>query len=119
MTRIFPGLGIFKKPKEVDIVINLNGIPSLSETMVSFFIRISFAVVMTILFMTILAQVTESSLVVGGAVSLSNLIGLLQTNQGKSVTFEHLASHLLKVCYQHEYFLLFMSSLKTGFQDLL
>lgn len=68
------GKGIFKKPKEVDIVINLNGIPSLSETMV-----------------------TESSLVVGGAVSLSNLIGLLQTNQGKSVTFEHLASHLLKV----------------------
>ena len=34
---------------------------------------------------------------------LSNLIGLLMTNQEKSVTFEHLASHLLKVklmCYR-------------------
>ena len=29
--------------------------------------------------------------------SLSNLIGLLQDNQSKSSSFEHLANHLLKI----------------------
>ena len=33
----------------------------------------------------------------GGALPLANLISLLQANQDKSSTFEHLASHLLKV----------------------
>ena len=50
-----------------------------------------------VIYAVIFAQVTGSSLVVGGVISLANLITLLQTNQGKSVTFEHLASHLLKV----------------------
>ena len=42
-------------------------------------------------------QVNDSSLEVGAAVSLSNLIGLLQDNQSKSTSFEQLANHLLKI----------------------
>ena len=33
----------------------------------------------------------------GAAVSLSNLIGLLQANKDKSSSFEHLANHLSKI----------------------
>ena len=42
-------------------------------------------------------QVGDSSLTVGAAVSLSNLIGLLRDNQSKSSSFEQLANHLSKV----------------------
>lgn len=43
------------------------------------------------------SQVTSSALIVGGALSLTDLVSLLQANQDRSSTFEHLASHLLKV----------------------
>ena len=42
-------------------------------------------------------QVGDSSISVGAAVSLSNLIGLLRDNQSKSSSFEQLANHLSKV----------------------
>ena len=42
-------------------------------------------------------QVSDSSLTVGAAVSLSNLIGLLRDNGSKSSSFEQLANHLSKI----------------------
>ena len=42
-------------------------------------------------------KVGDSSPQVGAAVSLSNLIGLLQDNQSKSTSFQQLANHLLKI----------------------
>ena len=42
-------------------------------------------------------QVGDSSLQVGAAVSLSNLIGQLRDNQSKSSSFEHVANHLSKI----------------------
>ena len=42
-------------------------------------------------------QIDDSSLQVGAAVSLSNLIGLLQENESKSTSFKPLADHLLKI----------------------
>ena len=45
----------------------------------------------------IFAQVGDSSLQVGAAISLSNLIGLLQENQFKSASFEEVANHLSKI----------------------
>ena len=44
-----------------------------------------------------LFKVGDSSLQVGAAVSLCNLIGLLQNNQSKSTSFEQLANHLSKI----------------------
>ena len=41
-----------------------------------------------------LSQVGDSSLQVGAAVSLSNLIGLFHDNQSKSASFEQLTNHL-------------------------
>ena len=43
------------------------------------------------------AQVGDSSLQVGAAVSFSNLIGQLRDNQSKSSSFEHVANHLSKI----------------------
>ena len=43
------------------------------------------------------AQVGDSSLQVGAAVSLSNLIGQLRDNQSKSSSFEHMVNHLSKI----------------------
>ena len=51
----------------------------------------------TITLLIIILQVTSSALIVGGALSLTDLVSLLQANQDRSSTFEHLASHLLKV----------------------
>ena len=45
----------------------------------------------------IFTQVGDSSLQVGAAISLSNLIGLLQENQSKSASFEEIANHLSKI----------------------
>lgn len=42
-------------------------------------------------------QVNDFSLQVGAAVSLSNLIGLLQENQSKLASFEQLAGYLLTI----------------------
>ena len=42
-------------------------------------------------------QVGDSSLQVGAAVSLSNLIGLLRDNQSKSSSFEEISNHLSKI----------------------
>ena len=56
----------------------------------------------TITLLIIILQVTSSALIVGGALSLTDLVSLLQANQDRSSTFEHLASHLLKVItYMH------------------
>jgi len=68
------GKGVFKGPEEVDIFIDLKGISELYT-----------------------AEITSSALIVGGALSLTDLVSLLQANQDRSSTFEHLASHLLKV----------------------
>ena len=44
-----------------------------------------------------IVQVTSSSLIVGGAMSLNTLIDILQTNVDKSVTFSHLSDHLSQI----------------------
>ena len=46
---------------------------------------------------TLLFQAGDLSLQVGAAISLSNLIVLLQESQSKSGSFEQLAGHLLKI----------------------
>ncbi len=45
----------------------------------------------------IIAAVSESSLTVGAATSLSSLISILESNSEKSSHFAALASHLLKI----------------------